>query len=172
MSQYWQRLTEDMSCRAAAWGPLSWHRNRSFGHNKPDGSSWWEAALKSQAFVCCARTVFLLGAGLPKKTRSDGSPDVYSCVSGKHTYSNQSDRRFYDGRRWAKLEEKSSQKTDVIPLLFVLFLACAADLNTLVSLETSVLTDLKITHWCWQKQTHYTGMRFLRIHSPLEDWYP
>lgn len=55
---------------------------------------------------------------------------------------------------------------DVIPLSCVLFLACAADLNTLVSWETSVLTALKITQWCWQKQTHYTGMRFLRIHSP------
>lgn len=46
------------------WSP------RSVWPQQANSSSCWEVSSESQTAVCCAPTLFLLGAGLPKKTRA------------------------------------------------------------------------------------------------------
>lgn len=174
MGQYWQRPTEDMSCRAAAWGAQWSHwadaETRSFGHNNLTAAPSERRLWKSWAFVCYARTVFLLGAGLPKKTRAVAHQmctSVHVSLSaGKHAHLTIMGECFMMLRRNKNLKRKgSSDFMSGIIIFQNIHSVCPRCVtcsfmqaeNGLVSLVTSVLAAPKITHWR-AKQTHYSDV--------------
>lgn len=83
LGQYWQRLTEDTSCRAAAWGP-QWAHSADTESARLATTTWRQLLVRGQYkeprfCLLCSRSLPVRGWA-PKENTSGGWPDVCICA--------------------------------------------------------------------------------------------
>ena len=194
MGQYWQRPTEDMSCRAAAWGP-QWAHWADTETVRLATTTWRRLLVrgrfKEPGFCLLCSHCLPVRGWAPKENKSSGSPDV--CISvcarcvcnmhvlSKHTHLTIQGECFMMFDRNKNLKRKGisdfmervvifkNTRSGYAHSVTCSFMLAQDVENGLVSLATLVLAAPKITHRCWQKQYY---VRFLRISPALEDWGP